>query len=67
MSRLICGFAGRTYHIVGKLMSRLIYYSGFNGGMENSVDLISWSLLRQKPADQGLHCSQNKIYLDAAG
>ena len=22
---LICGFAGRTYHIVGNLMSRLIY------------------------------------------
>ena len=24
MRRLICGFSGRTYHIVGNLMSRLI-------------------------------------------
>ena len=35
MCRLIWGFAGHTYHIVGNLMSRLNYISQWNGSFEH--------------------------------
>ena len=40
MRRQIWGFAGRTYHIVGNLMSRLNYFA--SGGSEHGIN--DWTL-----------------------
>ena len=66
MRRLIWGFAGRTYHIVGNLMHWLIWLILDYTPIEDHSTILYWNQLLDRRYCTGLLCHSDSLTYQAA-